>query len=55
MYRVTKKPYTGNTVWDGERDCALCTFKNGVIETDNERVVEKLKEMGYEGTEIEVN
>ena len=55
MFRIIKKPGTPNTIWDAERYCALCTFKNGVLETNNERVVEKLKEMGYEVTKIEAN
>lgn len=55
MFRVEKKPKTPNTVWDSEKDCPLCKFVKGVFETDNECVVEKLQEMGYEVTEITEN
>lgn len=35
-------------VWDGERGKALCQFKGGVLETDNERTISMLTSLGYE-------
>lgn len=35
-------------VWDGERGKALCRFKEGALETDDERTISMLQSLGYE-------
>lgn len=35
-------------VWDGERGKALCRFKEGALETDEERTILILTSLGYE-------
>ena len=36
------------TIWDGVRNCRLCKFdKSGVLVTDVEYVIGKLKDLGY--------
>ena len=35
------------TVWDKEFDKALCHFKNGIFETKEKRIIEKLMGLGY--------
>jgi len=47
MYKVIKKPLTPNMVWDAEHGKPLCRFKNGVLETDDKTVADKLAAMGY--------
>jgi hypothetical protein len=38
--------FKGNgIVWDKERNKALCEFKNGVFETEDERTIKLLKEI----------
>ena len=34
-------------VWDGTNDRQLCEFEDGVLITDDERVIKVLDEMGY--------
>jgi predicted RNase H-like nuclease (RuvC/YqgF family) len=38
-------------VWDAQKDKVMCTFVNGVYETEDEREIQKLVEIGfkYEG------
>ena len=37
-------------IWDVENNKPLCKFVKGVLETDDEVLVEKLKELGHEVT-----
>lgn len=36
-----------SVVWDTEKNCPLANFVDGLFETRDSRVVEKLKEFGY--------
>lgn len=47
MFKVTKKPKTPNILWDSSANRPLCKFVNGVIETNDKAVADKLKAMGY--------
>lgn len=39
---------TGNTiVWDGEKNGVLARFQNGMLETENREIAEKLQKKGY--------
>lgn len=41
--------FKGNgVVWDAEKGRALCRFENGVLETNDSRVIDKLIDLGYE-------
>lgn len=35
-------------VWDGEHNQALCSFSQGVFETDDKELVKKLVALGYQ-------
>ncbi|MGF9714988.1 hypothetical protein [Paenibacillus naphthalenovorans] len=35
-------------IWDKDKNCELCTFIDGVYETEDEYIIEKLCELGYE-------
>lgn len=37
-----------NIVWDAESDAPLLIFKGGVFETDDSKVAEKAKKLGYD-------
>ena len=52
MFKVTKKPKTPNILWDSEKNCLLCKFVNGIFETDDAGVADKLESMGHTVTEI---
>lgn len=45
MYKVLGKK--NEIVWDAETDSPLIRFTNGVAETDDTKVAEKLKNLGY--------
>lgn len=47
MFRITKKKNTPNILWDAARNCPLCRFVNGVLETGDEALASRLKEMGH--------
>lgn len=47
MFRVTKKPKTPNMIWDAANNRPLCRFVNGVLETADEVLASKLKELGH--------
>lgn len=47
MYTITKKAKSPNTVWDSENGAVLCTFKNGVLQTNDKAVADRLKAMGH--------
>lgn len=50
MYSVKKKPMTPNIIWDAEKGKTLCRFINGELKTNDEVLVEKLKELDYDVT-----
>ena len=37
-----------HTVWDAEANSPLCEFVDGEFETDDEAIISKLEELGYE-------
>lgn len=45
MYKVYGKK--NEMIWDAETDSPLIRFTDGVAETDNERIANKLKGLGY--------
>lgn len=45
MYKAYGKK--NEIVWDAETDSPLIRFTDGIAETDNERIVKKLKGLGY--------
>ena len=48
MFKVIKKPLTPNMIWDSENNRPLCKFdKKGTLETNDKRLVEKLKALGH--------
>lgn len=47
MITVKKKPLTPNIIWDASSNCALCKFVNGVIKTNDEALVSRLKALGH--------
>lgn len=36
-------------IWDKDKNAALCESKEGVFETDNKEIIEKLIALGYKG------
>ena len=52
------KFYGNGIVWDKSKNKALCTFKDGQLDTEDVYIIEKLKESGYkfdqENNEIEI-
>ena len=46
------KFYGNGTVWDKDNNRALCSFVNGELETDDERVVAILQDLGYRSDEV---
>ena len=42
-----------NLVWDTDKDRLLCTFKNGVLEIEDEYVINKLINSGYDYEVVE--
>lgn len=48
MFTVKKKNLTPNMIWDVENNKPLCKFVKGVMETNDEELVKKLKELGHE-------
>jgi hypothetical protein len=48
MFTVKKKNLTPNMIWDVENNKPLCKFVKGVIETNDEALIAKLKELGHE-------
>lgn len=34
------------TVWDEKNDCPICTFKGGVYETDDSKIIAELEKRG---------
>lgn len=41
--------FTGKgIVWDADKNCILCIFKNGKFETENVRTAKLLKNAGYD-------
>jgi hypothetical protein len=47
--------FEGNgVVWDPERLCTLCEFKNGTCTTDEDRVITIMRKNGYEETVIDM-
>lgn len=48
MYTVKKTPKTPNIIWDAKAGKPLCKFEKGIIITNDEVVVSRLKELGYE-------
>lgn len=47
MFKVTKKPKTPNILWDTSSNRPLCKFVKGVLETNNEALASKLKNLGH--------
>ena len=47
MFKVKKKPKTPNILWDASGNRPLCKFVNGVVETNDEALVSKLKDLGH--------
>ena len=47
MYTVKKKPGTANILWDSTQNRSLCKFVNGVFETGDKGVADKLKALGH--------
>lgn len=47
MFKVTKKPKTPNMLWDGVNNRPFCKFVNGVVETNDENLASKLKDLGH--------
>lgn len=47
MFKITKKEKTSNIIWNSDKNCPLCKFINGVYETKDKSIAEKLKKMGY--------
>lgn len=47
MFKITKKVNTPNILWDASNNRPLCKFVNGVIETNDEALAEKLKGLGH--------
>ncbi|MCD7864025.1 MAG: hypothetical protein LUG61_11120 [Lachnospiraceae bacterium] len=47
MYTIKKKEKTPNMVWDAEKGKPLCKFVKGVISTNDEELMKKLKAMGH--------
>lgn len=47
MFKVTKKPKTPNIIWDAANNRLLCRFVNGVLETADEALASKLKDLGH--------
>lgn len=47
MFKVTKKPHTPNIIWDASNNRPLCKFVNGVIETNDTALADKLKGLGH--------
>lgn len=35
-------------VWDAEKNCILCKFNKGELETNDDRIIEVLKKGNYE-------
>lgn len=50
MFTVKKIPKTPNILWDAAAKTPLCKFVNGVLETNDAVLADKLKGMGYEVT-----
>lgn len=48
MFTVKKIPHTGNILWDGKKDKAMCKFIDGELKTNDEALVAKLQVDGYE-------
>lgn len=46
MFKVTKKPKTPNILWDASNNRPLCKFVNGVLETNDKDLADKLKGLG---------
>ena len=47
MFKITKKPKTPNIIWDGSSNLPLCRFVKGEIETNDEALASKLKDLGH--------
>lgn len=47
MFKVIKKPKTPNIIWDASSNRPLCKFINGAIETNDEALASKLKDLGH--------
>jgi hypothetical protein len=47
------KFYGYGCIWDVVNNGILCKFQNGVFETDDSRIINTLKDLGYEH-EIEI-
>ena len=46
--------FKGNgIIWDADKNCALCKFKDGELVTENDRVIKILSENGFEFEESE--
>ncbi len=52
MFRVTKKPNTPNMIWDANQNRPLCKFVDGVLETKDKKLADRLKALGHTVTEI---
>ena len=50
MFTVKKIPKTPNILWDAAAKKPLCKFVKGKLETNDEALADKLKDMGYEVT-----
>ncbi|MCM1545138.1 MAG: hypothetical protein NC110_07565 [Ruminococcus sp.] len=47
MFKVTKKPKTPNMLWDKADNVPLCKFVNGIFETNDTVLADKLKAVDY--------
>lgn len=47
MFKIIKKEKTSNIIWDSNKNRPLCKFVNGVCETKDKSIAEKMKKMGY--------
>lgn len=48
MFKIQKTPKTPNMIWDEENKKPLCKFVKGQLETNDEVLAKRLKDMGYE-------
>ena len=45
MFKVTGKK--NGTIWDAEKNCPLAVFADGEFRTDDQKVAERLRDMGF--------
>lgn len=45
--------YGNGIVWDSVKNKKLCSFRNGILETEDSYICDRLKELKYKHDEIE--